>query len=151
MVLPRIGLILLCFVLVSGFTSPTLPSSSRGVYRFGSQNLGGSVFRTLSGGLFSLTIGFKHDALKRRSAHTHREHAQELLDAIAASLQNYDEVKNHVEISVSRVYPTIREVMLTVSVRNASNTDKVRAELTTLLSAAPGIAFAGDSGKVSVE
>lgn len=152
---PRIGLFITIFLAVSSvaraFTPPALPKTTHGVYLFEKTNSYGATLRTLDGGVFSLTIGFEKAVVAGISPTAYREHAQELIDRISKTLSHFEEKKNNSEISISRVYPTIRELMLTVVVHDANMVDKVRTDLIELLKKQPGVIFAGNSGVMHVD
>lgn len=133
----------------AGFTPPKLPRESRGVYSLEPVNTGAG-FQTQSGGIFSLTIGFRRNALtKIDKGHSHRDRAQEIVDKLSSRLANLK--LDDVQITVGKLYATTRELIVNVHVDNPDRTEAVRAQLTEFLSKMPGVLFVGAPTTMKVE
>ena len=137
---------------MTGFTLPSLPKESRGIYRLQRTAPTGMALKTLEGSFFSLAVGVSHDLIAAPARGNHRNVAEDVLRTIAAPLKNYDESKANVEISVAKVYATTREVILNVVVHDGPDAvSRVRSDLVELFKTSPGISFAGEAGKATIE
>lgn len=145
----RIALVVGFVFIFTGFKAPRIPRESRGVYSFEPVN-GGMGFQTQSGGLFSLTVGFKPEAIESRArGNSLHENAQAIVDKLADRLNNLRLPAT--EITVGKLYATTHEIIINVRVEDAGQTESVRAQLTKHLSKTPGVAFVGAPGVVRIE
>lgn len=153
---PRIGLYTLFFFVACGFAPPTLPPEASAIYHFESPIAANApMVKTLSGGVFALSMGFKRDKLQSEGL-SHRDRAQALIDRVSGPLQTYERSlggakKSGVTITLASVYGSTGELILNVEVRDASRAEQVQAELIQALSAIPGVLFAGPLGKANID
>ncbi len=137
----------MALIILAGFTRPNLQTQSRSIYRF--DRYSGAALKTLSGGLFAVTVGFRSTVDSPRVAGSHHTRAQALLDQAEAAVAGLE--GPGVEISVARIYVEIQEVTLSVEVKDADTLEQTRDQFIARLRASNGVAFAGEPKKASVE